>query len=48
MADGYLARLLENESVQQYLKAQQPDLLVELQAIVDTVALDQPALQTSS
>ena len=48
LAKGYLARLLENESVQQYLKAQQPDLLVELQAIVDTVALDQPALETSS
>ncbi|QDQ82317.1 plasmid partitioning protein RepB C-terminal domain-containing protein [Paraburkholderia megapolitana] len=48
LAKGYLARLIENESVQQYLKAQQPDLLVELQAIVDTVALDQPALEASS
>ncbi|WP_321960053.1 plasmid partitioning protein RepB C-terminal domain-containing protein [Paraburkholderia sp. J7] len=48
LAKGYLARLLENESVHQYLQAQQSDLLVEFQAIVDTIALDQPALEASA
>ncbi|VWD60386.1 hypothetical protein BCO19218_07200 [Burkholderia contaminans] len=45
LAKGYLARLLENETVHQYLQAQQADLLCELQSVVDTVALEQPALE---
>jgi hypothetical protein len=48
LAKGYLARLLENESVRQYLQAQQADLLVEFQAIVDTIALDQPAPEATA
>ena len=48
LAKGYLARLLENESVRQYLQAQQADVLVEFQAIVDTIALDQPALEAAA
>jgi ParB-like chromosome segregation protein Spo0J len=45
LAKGYLARLLDNESVQQYLRTQQLDLLTEFQVIVETIALDQPALE---
>lgn len=45
LAKGYLARLLDNESVQQYLKTQQSDLLTEFQVIVETITLDQPALE---
>ncbi|OTP75924.1 plasmid partitioning protein RepB C-terminal domain-containing protein [Caballeronia sordidicola] len=48
LAKGYLARLVENESVRQYLQAQQADLLVEFQAIVDTIALDQPTLEAAA
>ena len=48
LAKGYLARLLDNESVRQYLRAQQVDLLAEFQAIVRTIALDQTALEAST
>lgn len=48
LAKGYLARLLENDAVRHYLQAQQSDLLVEFQAIVDTIALDQPALEITA
>ncbi|QBQ95908.1 plasmid partitioning protein RepB C-terminal domain-containing protein [Paraburkholderia pallida] len=48
LAKGYLARLLENASVHQYLKIQQVDVLAEFQAIVDTIALDQSALEAST
>ena len=48
LAKGYLARLLENESVERYLKAQQADLLAEFRVIVDTITLDQPALEASA
>ncbi|WP_403219579.1 plasmid partitioning protein RepB C-terminal domain-containing protein, partial [Streptomyces sp. NPDC090621] len=48
LAKGYLARLLENESVRQYLQAQQADLLCELQSVVDTIALEQPALDPTA
>ncbi|MEX3639959.1 plasmid partitioning protein RepB C-terminal domain-containing protein [Paraburkholderia sp. BR14320] len=45
LAKGYLARLLDNESIQQYLRTQQLDLLTEFQAIIETITLDQPALE---
>ncbi len=48
LAKGYLARLLENEPVRQYLQAQQADLLCELQSVVDTIALEQPALDPTA
>lgn len=48
LAKGYLARLLENEAVRQYLQAQQADLLCELQSVVDTIALEQPALEVTT
>jgi hypothetical protein len=48
LAKGYLARLLEDKSVHQYLKAQQEDLLAEFQLIVDTISLDQPTLEAST
>ncbi len=48
LAKGYLARLLENELVRQYLQAQQADLLCELQSVVDTIALEQPALEATA
>ncbi|KVP09150.1 plasmid partitioning protein RepB C-terminal domain-containing protein [Burkholderia ubonensis] len=48
LAKGYLARLLEDESVHRYLQAQQADLLVEFQAIVDAIALEQPALEAAA
>jgi len=41
LAKGYLAKLLENKSVARYLKQRQPDVLVEFEAIVQTVSLDQ-------
>jgi hypothetical protein len=41
LAKGYLARLLENQSAQTYLRQRQPDLLTEFEAIVETVSLDQ-------
>ncbi|MCA8074025.1 plasmid partitioning protein RepB C-terminal domain-containing protein, partial [Burkholderia vietnamiensis] len=45
LAKGYLARLLENESVRMYLQQNQADLVSELEAIVDTVTLDQNRLE---
>lgn len=44
LAKSYLAKLLENEPVRQYLLQDQADLLREFQAIVDTVSLDQQPL----
>ncbi|MGN8134608.1 plasmid partitioning protein RepB C-terminal domain-containing protein [Paraburkholderia sp. 22099] len=41
LAKGYLAKLLENEPVRQYLRQRQPDLLAEFNATVETVSLDQ-------
>ncbi|MCA3185784.1 MULTISPECIES: plasmid partitioning protein RepB C-terminal domain-containing protein [unclassified Cupriavidus] len=41
LAKGYLARLLENESVANFLRQRQPDLLSEFELIVQTVSLDQ-------
>jgi ParB-like chromosome segregation protein Spo0J len=40
LAKGYLAKLLENQSVARYLKQYQPDVLAEFEAIVQTVSLD--------
>ena len=41
LAKGYLAKLLENESVSAFLRQRQPDLLAEFELIVQTVSLDQ-------
>jgi hypothetical protein len=41
LAKGYLAKLLENELVAQYLRQRQPDLLAEFETIVETVSLEQ-------
>lgn len=41
LARGYLAKLLENESVCEYLRRQHPDLFSEFEAIVATISLDQ-------
>ncbi|WP_288831070.1 hypothetical protein [uncultured Paraburkholderia sp.] len=41
LAKGYLARLLGNELITQYLRQRQPDLLAEFQTIVETISLDQ-------
>jgi ParB-like chromosome segregation protein Spo0J len=40
LAKGYLAKLLENNSIARYLKQHQPDVLAEFEAIVQTVSLD--------
>lgn len=40
LARGYLTRLLENQSVQRYLNLHQPDVLRELQNIVQATSLD--------
>jgi ParB-like chromosome segregation protein Spo0J len=41
LAKGYLAKLLENELVVQYVRQRQPDLVAEFEAIVETVSLEQ-------
>ena len=41
LAKGSLTKLLESESVAQYLRQRQPDLLAEFEAIVATVSLEQ-------
>lgn len=41
LAKGYLSKLLENESVRDYVLQHQPELLAELEAIVATVSLEQ-------
>jgi ParB-like chromosome segregation protein Spo0J len=41
LAKGYLARLLENKSVDRYLRQRQPEVLAEFEVIVQTVSLDQ-------
>ena len=41
LAKGYLARLVENELVAQYLRQRQPDLLAEFETIVETVSFEQ-------
>jgi hypothetical protein len=48
LAKGYLAPLLENESVAQYLRQRQPDLLAEFDAIVETVSLEQQQLSITT
>ncbi|CAM2175194.1 plasmid partitioning protein RepB C-terminal domain-containing protein [Burkholderia orbicola] len=45
LAKGYLARLLENESIRMYLQQNQADLVSELEVIVDTITLDQNRLE---
>ncbi len=40
LARGYLAKLLENEAVSQYVQKWQPDVLAEFESIVRTAALD--------
>jgi prolyl-tRNA editing enzyme YbaK/EbsC (Cys-tRNA(Pro) deacylase) len=40
LARGYLAKLLENKQVARYLKQQQPEVLIEFEAIVKTVSLE--------
>ncbi|KJK14231.1 plasmid stablization protein ParB [Burkholderiaceae bacterium 16] len=41
LAKGYLAKLLENESISAFLRQRQPDLISEFEMIVQTVSLDQ-------
>ena len=41
LAKGYLTKLLENKSVARFLRQRQPEVLVEFEAIVQTVSLDQ-------
>lgn len=41
LAKGYLAKLLENEPVANYLRAREPDMLAEFETIIQTVSLDQ-------
>ncbi|MGT2457670.1 plasmid partitioning protein RepB C-terminal domain-containing protein [Cupriavidus basilensis] len=41
LAKGYLAKLLENESISAFLRQRQPDLIIEFEMIVQTVSLDQ-------
>lgn len=41
LAKGYLAKLLENESVSAFLRQKHSDLLSEFELIVQTVLLDQ-------
>jgi ParB-like chromosome segregation protein Spo0J len=48
LAKGYLARLLENESVAQYLRQRQPDVLAEFDAIVETVSIEQQQFSVTS
>lgn len=40
LAKGYLTKLLENKSVVRYLSKRQPEVLVEFEAIVQTVSLE--------
>lgn len=40
LAKGYLTKLLENKAVVKYLKQRQPEVLAELQAIVQTVSVE--------
>ncbi|MBN3847042.1 ParB N-terminal domain-containing protein [Paraburkholderia sp. Ac-20342] len=48
LAKSYLAKLLENEPVRQYLFQNQADLLREFQAIVETASLDQQQLAVAA
>ncbi len=41
LAKGYLAKLLENNSVARFLRQRQPEVLAEFETIVQTVSLDQ-------
>jgi ParB-like chromosome segregation protein Spo0J len=41
LAKGYLAKLLENKSVARFLRQKYPEVLSELEVIVETVSLDQ-------
>ncbi|MGF6752910.1 hypothetical protein P3T16_000293 [Paraburkholderia sp. GAS42] len=38
LAKGYLAKMLGSASAQQYLRQRQPDLMVEFEAIVETIS----------
>lgn len=40
LAKGYLNKLIENQSVNRYLKQRQSDVLAEFEAIIQTVSLD--------
>lgn len=40
LARGYLGKLIDNKAVYRFLKQRQPDVLVEFEKIVQTVALD--------
>lgn len=40
LARGYLGKLLDNKAVYRFLKQRYPDILVEFEKIVQTVALD--------
>jgi hypothetical protein len=37
---GYLTKLLRNESVTAYLRAEEPELLAEFESIVQTTSLE--------
>lgn len=41
LAKGYLAKLLENQSVTRFLRQRQPEFMTEFESIVKTVSLDQ-------
>jgi len=41
LARGYLAKLLENQSVARYIKQRRPEVLEQFDAIVQTTSLDQ-------
>jgi hypothetical protein len=48
LAKGYLARLMENEAVRQYILKYQPELVEEFEAVVATISLDQPQLLSNA
>jgi hypothetical protein len=41
LARGYLAKMLENQSVARYLRQRQPEVVAEFESIVKTVSLEQ-------
>lgn len=42
IAKGFLSKLMENEAVRRFISKYQPDLVAEFEAIIATLALDQP------
>jgi hypothetical protein len=46
LAKGYLAKLLENASAQQYVAEHHPDLMAEFESIIATISLDQQQFGT--